>query len=46
MKLYFKTRQAARTFNAKRIANGLPSKLVDKGLSSDGSRYVVLLKGR
>ena len=45
MKLYFKTRQAARTFNAKRIANGLPSKL-DKGLSSDGSRYVVLLKGR
>ena len=50
MILKFTTRQQARSFHAKRIANNMPSKLLDNGpaFKPDNvrrSRYAVSLKG-
>ncbi len=46
MKLSFKTRQAAREFNAKRNAKGLQGKVVDNGKDhpKELSRYAVTLR--
>ena len=49
MQLFFKTRQDARQFNAKRVASGVPSRVVDnanKGVVVvPNRRYGVSLKG-
>lgn len=49
MQIYFRNRQEARLFNAKRVANGNTSKVVDnagKGaVQASKLRYGVSLKG-
>lgn len=49
MQIYFRTREAARQFNAKRVAKGNTSKVVDnaaKGATSGSvKRFGVSLKG-
>ncbi len=43
MIIRFRTRELARSFNNKRVAKGLPSKVVDNGKES-AKRYAVNLR--